>query len=60
MQFSLEKRLEKKKMDSSNPSYESIDCVVKWGNRFINSTRKVFICAKIFIMQQRKNRAEMR
>ena len=24
----------KKKMDSSNSSYQSISCVIKWGNRF--------------------------
>ena len=28
MQFSLEK--EHMKMDSSNPSYQSMDCIIKW------------------------------
>ena len=41
-------------MDSSNRSYQSMDCVIKWGNRFINSIRIFFICLKMFIMQQRK------
>ena len=54
MQFSLEKRLEKK-IGSSNPSssYHSMDCVINWGNRFINSTRNFFISLEMFIMQQR-------
>ena len=29
MQFS---KTRKKKMDSSNPSYQSMDCVIKWSN----------------------------
>ena len=38
MQFSLEKKNNrKKKMDSSNPSYQSMDFVIKWGDRFSNS-----------------------
>ena len=48
MQFSLEKRLEKKKLDSSNPFFQSMDCVTEWGNRFINSKRNSFICLKMF------------
>ena len=30
MQFSLRKKTRKKKMNSSNPSYQSMDCVIKW------------------------------
>ena len=38
MQFSLEKKNNrKKKMDSSNPSYQSMDFVIKWVDRFSNS-----------------------
>ena len=54
MQFSLEKRPRKKKMNSSNPSY-LMDCVIKWGIRFINSIKNFFVCLKMFIMKQRKN-----
>ena len=43
-----------------NRSYQSMDCVIKWGNRFINSTSNLFICLKMFIMQRRKNRNEMK
>ena len=63
MQFSLEKRLEKENgfiTLLANPSYQSMGCVINWGNRFINSTRNFFICLKMFIMEQRKHRAEMR
>ena len=52
------KKNRKKKMDSSNPSYQSMDCVIKWGNRFIISTSNFFL--KMFIAQWRKNRVEMR
>ena len=55
MQFSLEKKTRKKKVTSFNPSYQSMDCVIKWGIRFINSTRNFVICLKMFIMQQRAN-----
>ena len=55
MQFSLRKKTRKKKMNSSNPSYQSMDCVIKWGNWFIISIRIFFICLKPFIMQLRKN-----
>ena len=55
MQFSLEK--EHKKMDSSNPSYQSMDCIIKWRNWFINSIIIFLICRKMFIVQQKK--AEM-
>ena len=51
MQFSLEKTLEKR--NSSNPSYQSMDCYKK-GIQFINSITKLFICLKMFIMQHRK------
>ena len=30
MHFSLEKKTRKKKMNSSNSSYQSMDCVIKW------------------------------
>ena len=43
-----------------NLSYRWMDCVTKWVNQFINSTRNFFICLKKFFMQRRKNRAEMR
>ena len=49
MQLSVERRL-----DSSNPSYSSMDCVIKWSNRFISSIRTFFIGPKVFIMQERK------
>ena len=50
MQLSLEKGDERKnKMDSFNPSYQSMNY-----NRFINSFRIFFICFKMFIMQQKK------
>ena len=43
-------------MDSSNPSYQSMDCAIKRRNRFINSIKFFFICLIISItMQQRKN-----
>ena len=29
-------------MDSSDPSYQSLDCVIKWRNQFINSIRFFF------------------
>ena len=48
MQFS---KTRKKKMDSSNPSYQSMHCIMKWRNRFISSIRIFFICFKILIMQ---------
>ena len=64
MQFSLEKSLKKRKWIHNctlvNLSYQSMDCFIKWGNRFMNSTRHFSICLKMFIMQRRKNRAEMR
>ena len=47
-------------MDSPSPSYQSIDCAMKWANRFISSPRNFFICLKMLIKQQRKKRAEMR
>ena len=42
MRFPLEKKTRKKKMDSSNPSYQSMNCVIKWRNRIINSIRIFF------------------
>ena len=57
MQFSLEKRLEKRKwIHLTHHRYQLMDCVIKWNSRFINSIRSFFICLKIFIMQRRKNR----
>ena len=55
MQISLRRNTRKKKMDSSNLSYQTMDCVIKWGNGFISSIRIFFTCFKIFIMKQRKN-----
>ena len=47
------------KIDSSNPyQYPSMDCVIKQCNRFINSTGNSFICFKMFIMEQGKNRSK--
>ena len=62
MQFSPEKRPEKENefITLIKSSYYWMDFVIKRGNRFINSTRNFFICLKIFIIQQRKNRAKMR
>ena len=57
MQFSLQKKDQKK--ESEFVQSQSMDCVIKWGIRFINSIRNFFICLKMFIMQQR-NTAEMR
>ena len=45
-------------MNSSNLSYQSMNCVIKWGNQFMSSTTDFFIPFKAFIMQLRKNRAE--
>ena len=43
MQFSLErKKTRKKKMDSSNPSYKTMDCVIKLRDRFSNSFKNFF------------------
>ena len=53
MQFSLEKR--KKKMNSSNPSYQLMDCIIK---RVLNTSILLesfsFISKCLAIMQQRK------
>ena len=54
MQFPLEET-SKKKMNSSNPSYQWVGFVIKSGIPFINSIGNIFICLKKFIMQQRKN-----
>ena len=57
MQFSLEKGL-KKENGFIKPitalQYQSMDCVMKQHNRFIDSTRNYFISLKMFIMEQRK------
>ena len=49
--FFPEKMLEKMKWihysSLVNSSYRLMDCVVKWGNRFINSTRNFLICLKM-------------
>ena len=59
MQFFPERRIEKRKqihsLLSTRHSRIAMECVLKWGNRFINSTRNFLICLKIFIMQQIKN-----
>ena len=47
-------------MDTSKPSYQSMDCVIKWGIRLINSIRNFFICLRMFIMQQEEKQLEMR
>ena len=36
------KKTRKKKMISSNPSYQSMDCVIKWGIRFITILLEIF------------------
>ena len=54
MQFSI-----KKKMGSSNPLCQSVDCVIKWGNRFINSIRISFICLMKCLSCNREKIAEM-
>ena len=59
MQFSLRKKKRKKKMGSSNPLYQSVDCVIKWGNRFINSIRISFICLMKCLSCNRGKIAEM-
>ena len=46
------KKTRKKKMNSSNPSYQPMVCVVKLGIQFINS-RHFFIYLKIFILQEK-------
>ena len=53
MKFS---KTRKKKMNSSNPSYQSMRCIIRWRNRFINSIRIFFICFKMFIMQRKQRR----
>ena len=55
MQFSLEKKTRKKKMNSANPSYQSMDSAIKLDIQLINSIRDFFICPTMFIMKQRKN-----
>ena len=42
------KKTRKNKMNSSNPSYQSMDCVIKWVIRLINSIRIFFIFFSIF------------
>ena len=47
-------------MNSSIPSYQSIDCVVKWGIRFINSFRKFFHLSQNVYHTTEKKTAEVR
>ena len=43
MQFSLEERLEKRKrIHPTHHRYQSMDCVIKWGSRYINCIKKFF------------------
>ena len=42
------KKTRKNKMNSSNPSYQSMDCVIKWVIRLINSIRIFFIFFQFF------------
>ena len=54
MQFSKEKYQKKENgfmIHLVNPSYQSMDCVIRCGNRFINPTGNFFVCLKMFIMQ---------
>ena len=44
--FSRERTLKKKKMNLSNPAYQSMDFVIKRGNRFINSISIFFRLSK--------------
>ena len=44
--FSRERRLKKKKMNLSNPAYQSMVFVIKRGNRFINSISIFFPLSK--------------
>ena len=53
--FLYRKKTRKKKVNSSNPSSQSMDCVIKWGIQVINSIRNFFICLKMFIMQQKNS-----
>ena len=53
MQFSLEKRLERRKWINHTPCqpitlYQSMDCLIKWGNQFINSTKSFSSASKRF------------
>ena len=54
MQFSLRKNTRKKKMDSSNPFYESMDCVIKWGDQFINSIRVFNLSKNVYHATEKK------
>ena len=51
--FSSRRKTRKKNMNSSNPSYQSMVCVIELGVRFINSII-FFICLEIFIVQEKK------
>ena len=62
MQFSKEKYQKNENgsmMLLINPSFQSMDCVIRCGNRFINSTGNFFVCLKMFIMQQREKQLEI-
>ena len=53
MQLSLEKRLERRKWINHTPcqpitSYQTMDCLIKWGNQFINSTKSFSSASKRF------------
>ena len=37
-----------------------MDCVMKWGNRFINSIRNFFICLKVFSIGEKKASDEIK
>ena len=51
MQFSLEKRPEKRKLIHPTPdTYQWMDSAIKLGIRSINSIRNFFICLKMFVM----------
>ena len=54
MQFSLRKKTRKKKMDSYNPSYQSMDCVIKWEDRFINSIRIFHLSKNVYHATEKK------
>ena len=45
-------------MDLSNPSYQSMDCVIKWGDRFISSIRNFSFVSK-YLSWNREKTAEM-
>ena len=63
MRFHLEKRPEKRQWTHHTPCQPiiSVDGLCyKMGYSIHRFYKKIFSCLKMFIMQQRKNRAEMR